>query len=34
MGPMHLELHYRVDPLLELDSLKDTVDALQGMSIS
>jgi hypothetical protein len=26
MVPMHLELHYRVDPLLELDSLKDVVD--------
>ncbi len=26
MGPMRFELHYRVDPLLELDSLKDIVD--------
>jgi hypothetical protein len=26
MDPMRLELHYRVDPLLELDNLKDVVE--------
>jgi hypothetical protein len=26
MGHVHLESHYRVDPLLELDNLKDIVD--------
>ncbi len=26
MGPVHLELHYRVDPLLEFNNLKDVVD--------
>jgi hypothetical protein len=26
MGLVHLELHYRVDPLLELNSLKDPMD--------
>ncbi len=26
MGLVHLELHYRVDHLLELDNLKDIVD--------
>jgi hypothetical protein len=27
MVPMHLKLHYRVDPLLEFDSLKNIVDS-------
>jgi hypothetical protein len=26
MGHVHLKLHYRVDPLLEFDSLEDVVD--------
>jgi len=26
MGLMHLKLHYRVDPLLELNNLKDVVE--------
>jgi hypothetical protein len=26
MGPMSLKLHYRVDPLLEHDNLKDAVE--------
>jgi hypothetical protein len=27
MGLVHLKSHYRVDPLLEFDSLKDVVDS-------
>jgi hypothetical protein len=26
MGPMHFESHYKVNPLLELDNLKDVMD--------
>ncbi len=34
MGLMCFESHYRVDPLLEFNNLKDAMDGPQGMSIS